>query len=364
MADGSRPVQERAPNVVPGLSMTAPAEIDRIEQVLVAALVDALRAVADQATAAPDRLGQVLDAAMATGEAARQQGATLAQAASQQVDSLRAEVAGAVGAAKAEAEQRLADAEHELAAAEAAALAAADRALGVPAEALDQLKQLAQHPDWLGALVVILTKIVELAGDPDLTLRIVPADATFSRAIGLRHLGPGQAGGERPAATLALAVDGPGAHGLVVLASGGAAHTFVAGPLTLTIGGDGSWRIPFGGPVAAPAGTISVTADLHVPVGLDETVAILHAGAGTLNVHAELGAAADAAPRWAVRLGLDPAPPVHDAGFHATVTLSSFLGDQLAGLIQLTDLEERYSPALDLGSGRAPAFALNAAGAA
>ncbi len=53
---------------------------------------------------------------------------------------------------------------------------------------LDQSKQAAQHPDWLGLLTFALVRLVELAGDPRLTAIAYQPGGGLGKALGVRYL--------------------------------------------------------------------------------------------------------------------------------------------------------------------------------
>jgi hypothetical protein len=315
------------------------------------------QAVTD-AQAQAQQASNAVATAVANAQTAADQAVTDARA---QVQQAQDAIAGAVGAAEAQAQQAL-NAALEL---KHQAEQAVQDALGFGADKLAQLKELAAHPDVLGAVVMGLTKIVELAEVQDqVTVTVVPASDGFARGIGIRYAAPG--GHE---VILALALDGEGEKGAVITAKGPNPPPLKAGSiLTITVTSDGnaSWRIPVAGPLNAPTGQITITAVVELPTNVDleelipvQEFKILSGGAGKLRVTAEISATAGGAPTWLIKARLEGVAP--NPGLHAQIKLDDFLG-AFAGLLPLDNLGVKYNPSLDLGSGIAPAFSLNEVG--
>jgi hypothetical protein len=345
--------------------MIAPAEIDRVERAVLGLVTKVVTEAVTQADAQRERVGAIIDQAVAAADEAQERATALIAQAEAAVRAAQEALANAVGAAEDELAQlraRAAEAEKQLARVRAEALEAIDKALDLGNDQLNQLKQLAQHPDWLGALMLGLTKIVELADDPNLTVHAVPAEDGFRRAMGLRLAIPAIDAAAPPSAVVALALDGEGTAGLILITRGEGPHTITSGPFSLVIDGEGTWRIPFAGPMGAPATAMTASVSLDQPTGFaSDAGAILSAGAGQVTLRADLAAGPAVPVSWSIRLALVEQPPAHPAGLHAAIDLSPFLG-AVADLIQVGRMEERYSPTLSLRSGRAASFDLNHAG--
>lgn len=160
------------------MSLIAPAEIDHVQRAAIKLLTDAVTQAVKGASDAPDRLGPLLDQVLQHAAEVEQQVEAAVQQAEAAATNAKTALQKAIDDAVADA---IAQAQEQVAAAEAAAKSAAEaarvqveEALGLAGAQLQQLKQLAEHPDWFGALMLALAKIVELANDPNhLTVHVV-----------------------------------------------------------------------------------------------------------------------------------------------------------------------------------------------
>ena len=293
--------------MVEGTAVSQPPAVDQLANALTSMLGKAANDVTNQAAAAPDRVNQLLQGALASGEK-------------------EVELAG---------------------------------------QQLDQLKQAAQHPDWLGLLTFALVRLVELAGDPRLTAIAYQPGGGLGRALGVRYLLP-VPGGTDARLVLAVAFADGGSAGIAISATGSPTLDLDAGPVHVhaSVPGTGDWLIPFGGGIPAPAGlaTVDVEARLRDPI-VQQNQDGLSIGVGVPKLAASLGAGGAGGPTWSLGISLAGAGGQSVAGVHAGVDLSSFLGAQLSQIIRLTPLDERYSPSISLASGRAPLVDLGHGGA-
>lgn len=317
---------------------------------------------ADQAVTGAQAEAETASTAVDT-EVARAQ--TAADQAVRDAEARVVELQGAIQGAVDEATALAQGAVDEALALKEEALRAVQDALGVGPAELAQLKELAAHPDVLGAVVMGLTKIVELADVQDqVKVTVLPAADGFARGIGIRYAAPGA-----HEVVLALALDGEGLKGAVITAKGPNPPPLKAGSiLTITVTSDGnaSWRIPVPGSLNAPTGRITINALVELPTNVDldqlipaQEFRIISGGVGTVRVLAEISATAGGAPTWLIKARLEGVAP--DPGLHAKITLDRFLG-VFAALLPLDNLGVKYNPSLDLGSGIAPAFSLNEVG--
>jgi hypothetical protein len=244
---------------------------------------------------------------------------------------------------------------------------AVDEAVALTQEQFQRLKDAVAHPDWLGLLTFALVRLVELVGDPRLTVVAVDPGVPWGRAVALRYLAPTPGGDTELRLALALGGDATATHGVIITARNGPDLTLPAGPVlvTATAAGDGEWRIPFGGPLGDPTGLGSVRLDLHLgehllQIGRDDGLGL---GIGAPGITAQLAAGTGVTPTgWTVTLRFGPAGSV-DAGLHATVDLAPLLG-VVAEVVHLTALDERYTPRLTFARGTPPSLDLGHVGSA
>jgi hypothetical protein len=286
--------------------MSQPPAIDQLASALTSLLSQAADDAANQAAAAPDRVNQMLGDAL-------------------------------VGAEK---EVELAEAQ------------------------LQQLKQAAQHPDWLGLITFALVRLVELAGDPRLTVIAYQPGGGLGKALGVRYLLP-VPGGTDARLVLAFATTDGGSAGIAISATGSPALDLDAGPVHIhaSVPGSGDWLIPFGGGIPAPAGlaTVDLAAQLRDPM-VQQSQDGLTLGVGVPKLAASLSAGGGGGPTWSMKLSLEGAGGPSIAGVRAVVDLSSFIGPDLSRIIALTPLDERYSPSVSLATGTAPSVDLGHSG--
>ena len=128
-----------------------------------------------------------------------------------------------------------------------------DEAEALPANALAQLKQLIDPPDWASLLIFILVKISEL--DPaHLSVGSMRPDG-WSRTLTLTYtLEPGK----KVTVGFAMTDPAPAKHGFILKATDGLATGDVPiGPLTFWVKslGDASWMMAFSGGLEKRRGT-------------------------------------------------------------------------------------------------------------
>jgi hypothetical protein len=247
---------------------------------------------------------------------------------------------------------------------------AVDEVVALTEQQFQRLKDAVEHPDWLGIVTFLLVRMVELAGDPRLTVVAVDPGPPWGRAVALRYLAPVPGGDAELRLALALGdqpqLGGAAAtHGVVVTARNSPTLQLPAGPVVVTAGaqGDGQWRIPFGGPLGAPEGLASLVVDVHlgralVPLDRTEPIGL---GVGGPGLHATLAADTHGAPaRWSVDLRFGPVDGA-DAGVHAKLDLAPLLG-AVSEFVHLTALDERYSPHVTLSSDDPPLLDLGHGG--
>lgn len=245
----------------------------------------------------------------------------------------------------------------EQAAAQPAALAEAleqavpdpDQITALPAEVLQRLKDAVDPPDWFSLLVFVLVRLAEL--DPEhLSVGALAPAAGWGRAVTLTYT---DANGS---ATLALALTDPGTtKGLLLRVGGNPTATFGSDVVSVTVAGTGSgeWRVPFSGGLQAPAAGATLRLSVAVDLGLNAAPATgVSLGVGPALLTLDL---ASTAPLWALDVGLGDGAA--KPGLHAGVDLAPSLG-LLATVVNITPLDERYSPRITVGAGREPAFTL------
>lgn len=231
----------------------------------------------------------------------------------------------------------------------------AEEAEKLPAEVVQKIKDLCDPPDFWSVLLFVLVKISEI--DPThLTVGTMHPDG-WSRMVTLTYTTDGP---DPKTLTVGLAVTDPGLkHGLVLKASA---------PIDVEFGSDlhikataqdkAGWTWEFGGSVESPDASAVLDVDLTwkspippllSPVG-DITV-------GPLHLHVTF-AKSPGEPLYRLALGLG-APT--DPGLHATLHAGQALG-ALGRVVDIADLDERYSPQTALAAGQEPMFTLGHSG--
>lgn len=231
----------------------------------------------------------------------------------------------------------------------------ADEAEKLPADIVRRIKDLVDPPDFWSLLLFVLVKISEV--DPThLSVGTMHPDG-WSRMVTLTYTTDGP---DPSTFTVGLAVTDPGfKHGLVLKASAPIEVDFGSGlHVSVTAQDKADWTWEFGGSVESPAASAVVDVDvswkspippLLNPVG-DLTV-------GPLHLHVTL-AKSPTEPLYRLALGLGvPADP----GLHAMLHAGHALG-ALSTIVNITDLDERYSPVIALAAGQEPMFTLGHSG--
>jgi hypothetical protein len=222
----------------------------------------------------------------------------------------------------------------------------ADQVAALPGQVLDELKDIAEHPDWLGLLTFVLVRLVELTGDPALSVVAHDPGDGWARAVGVRWT---------PDATTELlvsfAVAGAGTHGVAVRIVGAPTFETDAGPVRVSAkaNGAGSWRFGLGVPIQAPAQAASlvITAAVRndlLPAGGDP----IAVGVGRPRV--TVGATSQPL-EWSAEAAFEGEGGA--AGLRARVDLAPLLG-ALGAVVAMTPIDERYSPTVRVGSATTP----------
>ena len=236
---------------------------------------------------------------------------------------------------------------------------AGDRLVGIPADLWSKLKQSAEHPDWLSLLILLAVHLRDAIGDPPLKIGVWDPGEGWNRALVLQ-LTPPAADAEL---RFSIALGSAGTEGFIVQVRGTPSFVLPAAPLSIKCGasGDGDWRFPLNaagrGPQAGASLNFEVTLSKDL---LDDTGGDVAIGVGRPAVSAILTCGADRSVTWvvAVRFGSPAAAP----GVRARLDLRNFLGD-LGTVINVTPIDEQYSPSWRLASGAGPKFDLGHRGA-
>ena len=229
-----------------------------------------------------------------------------------------------------------------------------DEAQDLPTATIERIKQLCDPPDWWSLLLVVLLEVSKL--DPHLSVGVMRPDG-WSRMVTVSYT---QDGPDPKKFTVGLAVTDPGLrHGLLLTADA---------PIELAFGDHlrvevsardaARWTWEFGGAVEAPAADAVLDVDLawKAPVpALAEPAGDV--SVGPLHLHATL-AKSPAEPVYKLRLGLGVTT---DPGLHAQLHVGQALG-ALGAFLSVADLDERYSPQVELAQGREPLFTLGHSG--
>ena len=225
-------------------------------------------------------------------------------------------------------------------------------------DAWADLKELVKHPDWWSLLVFIFVQIREL--DPaNITVGTMQR-VGWSRIVTLTyHEGPA-------AVTLGLGITDPDVtHGLLLKVDGALTKNFGNDAFAVTIktaDDHATWEIPFSGPPPPPKPNdpdapapvsasleASISWDPHLRTGNPDPAGVT---VGPLYLDAVLSY--NNVVHYAVELGLgrDGRP-----GVQAQVTTKSLLGP-LSDVVNITPVNETYSPKVRLADGESPTFTL------
>ena len=230
---------------------------------------------------------------------------------------------------------------------------AVNEAEDLPANALAQLKQLIDPPDWASLLIFVLVKISEL--DPaHLSVGSMQPDG-WSRTLTLTYtLEPGKT----VTVGFAMTDPAPAKHGFILQATAGLeTGDLPIGPLTFSVSSPGdtaSWRMAFSGGLETPQQHASIDAHLFWDPKINVGDATAGIGLGILSLHAVLSTN-PGEHLYTVTLGLGDGAA--RPGAEAKLNLSKLLG-ALGSIVNITAIDETYSPALTLTQGEAPKFDL------
>jgi hypothetical protein len=227
-----------------------------------------------------------------------------------------------------------------------------DEAQDLPADALAQLKQLIDPPDWASLLIFILVKISDL--DPaHLSVGSMRPDG-WSRTLTLTYtLEPGKT----VTVGFAMTDPAPAKRGFILQSTAGlATGDLPIGPLTFSVSssGEASWRMAFSGALEAPAQQASIDVRLFWDPKINVGDATAGIGLGVLGLTAALSTN-PGVPLYTLTLGLGDGAA--RPGAEAKLDLSKLLG-ALGSIVNITAIDESYSPALTLTQGLAPKFDL------
>jgi hypothetical protein len=234
------------------------------------------------------------------------------------------------------------------------AAGAAQQVAQIPEQLWNKIKESADNPDWLGLMLFLAVQLRDAVGDPPLKVGVYDPGEGWSRALILIYTQPVPPPLHEAEFRLSIALGGEGTNGIIIETKNAPSFEIVANPLTFgaRATGDGTWRFPFSGGGSGPAAGATVGFDVALaqpilPGGGDVSFAIC---IPKVSGSAEVGT--DAALNWKadISFGTEATP-----GLHAKLDLASFLGD-LATVVQLQAIDERYSPTLRLSSNQAPAF--------
>lgn len=234
------------------------------------------------------------------------------------------------------------------------AAGAAQQVAQLPEELWNKIKDSADNPDWLALMLFLAVQLRDAVGDPPLKVGAYDPGEGWSQALILIYTQSVPPPLNEAEFRLSIALGGEGTNGLIIETKNAPRFEIVANPLAFgaRATGDGKWRFPFSGGGSGPSVGATVGLDVALaqpilPGGGDVSFAI---GIPKVSGSAEVGT--DAALNWKadISFGTEAAP-----GLHAKLDLASFLGD-LATVVQLQVIDERYSPILHLSSKQAPAF--------
>jgi hypothetical protein len=229
------------------------------------------------------------------------------------------------------------------------AAGAAQEVAQIPEQLWNKIKESADNPDWLGLMLFLAVQLRDAVGDPPLKIGAYDPGDGWSKALILIYTQSVPSPLNEAEFRLSIALGSEGTKGIIIEAKNAPHFEIMANPLTFgaRATGDGKWRFPFSGGSSGPevvGATVGLDVALAQPIlpgGGDLSFAI---GIPKVSGSAEVGT--DAALSWKVDVsfGTEAAP-----GLHAKLDLSSFLGD-LASVVQLQVIDERYSPTLHLSS--------------
>jgi len=229
---------------------------------------------------------------------------------------------------------------------------AVDRLLAQGGDALQAIKQATSPPDWSTLLCFALVRLVEEIGDPRVTMGVRPAEAGWSKAVSLRFT---DSVSPLPALQIALALFGPGTHGVRVLAERPMSLNVSGDAVTLKLQSAGAGRcdVPLTGPIAY-GGALGLTCATTVtpprnditPPGLAAPKLILGPLVATVVLKA-------GPPSWDLTVSLG-APGV-DLGV-IVANPADLLGRELSGVLDFALPQLSFIPTLHVRSGAAPTF--------
>lgn len=224
----------------------------------------------------------------------------------------------------------------------------------LPDDVVQKIKDLCNPPDWWSLLLVILVEISKL--DPHLSVGTMSPNG-WSRMVTVTYTTDGP---EVKSFTVGLAITDPGLrHGIALKASAPMSFEFGSG-LRLKIAAEdhADWTWEFGGSVEAPGADAKLDVDLswRPPLpSLSEPAGGF--SVGPLHLHAVL-AKRPPEPLYTLTLGLGVAA---DPGVRAELHVGEALG-ALASVVHVADLNETYSPQVQLAQGQSPQFTLGHTG--
>jgi len=229
-----------------------------------------------------------------------------------------------------------------------------DDAQKLPDDVVNKIKELCDPPDWWSLLLVVLLQISKL--DPHLSVGTMRPDG-WSRMVTVSYTTDGP---DVQVFTIGLAITDAGLkHGIALKAS--APITFACGTdLRLQVSADAKtdWTWEFGGAVTPPDAQAKLDVDLSWKPPLPQLAGPAGGlSVGPLHLHATL-AKHPPEPLYSVALGLGVAA---DPGVRAALHPGQALG-ALATFVQIADLDESYSPQVQLAQGQSPQFTLGHTG--
>jgi hypothetical protein len=234
-----------------------------------------------------------------------------------------------------------------------------DEVKKIPGEALDALRSPPfRPPDWWSLLVFLMVRIVDLIGDPHLSLGYRHPEG-WSRMLTLTYAEDADDPDNTAAGTVGVAVTDPGVtHGiwLQVLKDFTFAKSVAGLQIQITANGNADWKYIFGAAMTPPGPVAHVEIDVRwTPWNPD-----LHPAGGAFGfdvgpIHLHLTLSSPGGPLYAVTLGLgvDGQP-----GVEASLDVERALGPALGSFVDISPLDESYSPQLILTQGASPQFSL------
>lgn len=223
----------------------------------------------------------------------------------------------------------------------------------LPDDAIQRIKDLYEHPDWWSLLVFVLVQVSKL--DDHMSVGTTRPEG-WSRAVTVTYTV-----GDSQELTLGLALTDPDVkHGILVTATAPLTVGPIGNALTLRVDAKSAcnWTWEFGGTPESPDPECAVEIDLAwqppMPV-LSSDAGGISVGPLHLNVKLTKGRPD---PLYAITLGLGTsAQPGVEAQLHAGEALGA-----LARFVQISELDERYSPSVMLKTGQSPQYTLGHSG--